>query len=467
MGSFRQSKKLIILVSNARIVFADRQAHGGLTTIASFELDDFIAGGTVPAQLGVLKSRGVELLIVPDYWLGIKPLLISSGKRSMIELYALRKLKGEHPDQPEIENFFDYLPYRGNHGPDGVQVYHFQEILFPQLYRRLEAEGLIPSRVTTPGLLWERKIDQIVTGFEKQGLFLVNLVGSECFFYFFHRGRYLFSRDISVSAQLPMEERLDALAFEIDQSRFLFSQKAKAEIDRICLVTSGDHPIQAEHLSRRLGRDVLALPVSSWAGDGRTPEELNSLLSFGAADFIDAGDHVNLAHRLLRREKEWRPVQTVGLALGSLLVVLLLGLALALAWWAPPAPRDGDLREIAQQRQEMRKIAADIDRLLTERKRPSPVHVLSSLGEAIPSEVRIEKLSLQSSPQPLLTLLGVVSAADAGEFRRVLTQVVGQLKIRFVGNDALTPESVAFEPPDQGENEGLKEYRISLTLKLQ
>jgi len=67
MGLMRMSRKLVILVGSARIVFAERQPRGGLKSIAGFDLEDFIAGRGAAGQFNDLRNRGIELLIVPDY----------------------------------------------------------------------------------------------------------------------------------------------------------------------------------------------------------------------------------------------------------------------------------------------------------------------------------------------------------------------------------------------------------------
>jgi len=222
------SKKIYTLVSNARIMFVEAGPGGGGRTIVSADVNDFVDGTGVDLLLKQLKGCENVLLVVPDFWIGVKSYLISSGKRSIVELFIKRKLRADEPDIPQVENFFDYVKVRNQQGLEGVHVYHFQEGTFPQIYERLAACGLSPRRVTTPGLLWEGKLTESIPDFAATSIFLVHLAGSECFFYFFHRGRYLFSRDISISEHLPADERIDALSFEIDQSRFLFSQKTKA-----------------------------------------------------------------------------------------------------------------------------------------------------------------------------------------------------------------------------------------------
>jgi hypothetical protein len=466
MGFFQERKKLISLISNARIVFAEWAPQAGLKALASFDLDDFLAGAVATLEVEGLRTRGNELLIVPDYWLGIKSLRIAAPKRSVVDQYVRRKLHAEHPDIPEVENFFDHVPYLSEQGEAGVQAYYFQEALFPQLYRRLVEAGLAPERVTTPGLLWESKLGKRIDDFDGQGTFLVNLVGSECFFYFFHRGRYLFSRDISISDQVPVEERLDALSFEIDQSRFLFKQKAKAEIDRIYLISTGKNPIRAEALDRRLGRETSEIPMATWETVEPIAEEFNSLVHFENDDLFPAGQFVNLVHRKLRRELEWRPAQTAGLAVGGLLLLLLLAQRVFLAWWAPVEPDARDLRELVQQKQLLQQVGADADRLLQEARRPELALVLVKLGAALPENVRIEQFSLQAEPQPGLSFEGVIRADNADEFRLTLTRLIDNLKAGYGGNENLSARDVEFTLPEVGDSSGAKQYRFSLNLKI-
>lgn len=462
MISFGKKKKLYTLISNARIVFAEPAPRGGLKTVVSLELDDFLQGRD-SAQLGGYEN---ELLIVPDFWVGVKPFLISSNKRSVIELFVKRKLRAEAPDIPEVEHFFDYVRYRDEQGREGVQVYHLLEVLFAQLHRRLVDCGLRPGRVTTPGLLWEGKLGGRIADFAAAGIFLVNVVGSECFFYFFHRGRYLFSRDISFSEHLPAEDRLDALSFEIDQSRFLFAQKAKAEIDRIYLVSSEKKGVEARALAERLGKATEDLNVESWADAAKAPEELNALLRFSDDELSASGQFINLAHRLVRQELEWQPVQNAGLAVGCCLLLLLLGQTLFLQWWPAKKWQAPNARQQAEQRQTLRKFNADLDLLLQEARRPRITDAVARLARALPESIRLEQFTLAAEPAPLLALEGQVRAAGAERLQEVLALLEENLKTHFPGSAPLKPADMEIGSVEDDDAGRFGAYRVKLRFTL-
>lgn len=466
MISFGKKKKLYTLISNARIVFAEPTPRGGLKTVVSLDLDDFLHGA-VAAQVGnQLGGYENASLIVPDFWVGVKPFLISSNKRSVVELFVKRKLKAEAPDIPEVEHFFDYIRFRDDQGREGVQVYHLLEALFAQLYRRLVDCGLRPGRVTTPGLLWEGKLGGRITDFAAAGIFLVNVVGAECFFYFFHRGRYLFSRDISFSEHLPAEDRLDALSFEIDQSRFLFAQKAKAEIDRIYLVSSGKSGVEARALAARLGKTTEDLDVESWADAARVPEELNALLHFSDDELSASGRFINLAHRQVRQELEWQPVQNAGLAVGFLLLLLLLGQALYLQWWPAEEWQAQVARQQAEQRQTLRKFNADLELLMQEDRRPRVTDAIARLARALPESIRLEQFTIAVEPAPLLSLDGQVRVASAERLPEVLALLEENLKTHFPGSAPPNPAGIEIDSIEETDASRFGSYRIKLRFNL-
>lgn len=466
MTLFGKKKKLHTLVSNARIVFAESAPRGGLRTVASLELDDFLHGGAAAQVCGQLRGYKNELLIVPDFWVGVKPFLISGNKRSVFELFVKRKLKAEAPDIPEVEHFFDYVRFSDEQGREGVQVYHLLEALFAQLHQRLVDFGLRPGRVTTPGLLWEGKLGGRIADFAAAGIFLVNVVGSECFFYFFHRGRYVFSRDISFSENLPTEDRLDALSFEIDQSRFLFAQKAKAEIDRIYLVCSGKNGVEARALAARLGKATEDLDVETWADAATVPEELNALLNFRDNELSASGKFINLAHRLVRKELEWQPVQNAGLAVGCFLLLLLLGQALYLQRWPKKEWQAQSAKQQTEQRQTLRKFNADLDLLMQEAKRPSVSDAIARLAWALPESIRLEHFTIAAEPEPLVELEGQVRAAGAERLQEALAVLEGNLKAHFPGSAPPNPESIEIGSVEETDPSRFGSYRIKLRFNL-
>jgi len=460
-------RKIYTLVNNARITFAEAGSAGELRTVASADINDFIDGAGVDEITSKLKGDGNELLVVPDFWMGVKSYLISSGKRSVVELFIRRKLRADEPDIPEVEDFFDYVNVRDEQGREGVHVYHLQEALFARLYHRLAGCGLCPKRVSTPGLLWEGKLAGLYPDFADVATFLVHLVGSECFFYFFHRGRYIFSRDISISEHLPIEERIDALSFEIDQSRFLFSQKAKAEIDRICLSSSGQPPLPAGQLAERLGRDFEILGADAAPTPLAQAEELYALLHFSTKDLAYSVHQLNLTHRRIRKESEWRPVQMSGLAVGIVLLLILLGQAFFLQWWPATEWQQLDSGKQVEVRQALRNYNANLDLLLQESRRPVFADALARLALALPANMRLTQLTIESQPQAALELRALVAAADAEQFKQTLTLLAEQLKAEFGPAFSLDPRDIEFESsPDEGLTSG-GQYNIQFRCNLQ
>jgi len=458
--------KIYTLVSNARITFAKTSPGGGMRPLSSVDINDFIEGTRLEALLGEVKGSHNELLVVPDFWIGVKFYPISSGKRSVVEPFIKRKLRSDEPDVTEVENFFDYVKVHNDQGQEGAQVYHFQEAFFSRLYQRLADCGLSPRRVTTPGLLWEEKLTGLVPDFSSGATFLAHLVDSECFFYFFHHGRYVFSRDISISENLPVDDRIDALSFEIDQSRFLFSQKTKAEIDRICLASSGQIPISASLLAGRLGRDVSTLPIGVPTDALSKTEELHALQHFSAKELAISSKQLNLSHRLVRQELEWRPVQVSGLTIGIVALLILMAQAFFLQWWPAKEWRQVDSRKQAQMRQSLRTYNSNLDQILQESRRPVFSDVITRLAVALPDNLRLVSFAILSQPQSALELEARVQAANAEQFKKTLSRLSDNIKAEFGPAVSLDTKNIEFES-HLGDGLDGGQYHIKLRCNLQ
>lgn len=466
MGLFGKNRTLYTLVSNARVVFAEPSPGDGLKFLDSYDLEEFLRGD-LPAHLrNQYRHYHNHLLVVPDFWVGVRPFLIASGKRAFVDQFVARKLRDENPELADVGHFFDYTRFKDEQGREGVQVYYLIDPLSPALYRILATSGLRPARVTSPGLIWQQKMAGGVAELPVGGTFLIDPAGAECFFYLFYRGQYLFSRDISFSELLPVDEWLDALAFEIDQSCFLFTQKTKAYIDRFLLVSSGRAGVDAAALEKRIGKAVADFDVVPWGVPSESAEELNVLRHFSFHELSGAGRKINLAHRQDREELEWRLVQNVALASGICLLLLLAAQALFLQFWTPVEWRMAEGKPQAEQRQLLRKYNNDIDLLLQEAKRPRVTESLAGLSRAMPDNVRLESFSLAFEPVPQVTLSGQVNAADAGQLRATLVTLVSNLKAQFAGSDPPAADQVEIGAVEETAPDRFGPYRARMNFKL-
>ncbi|MEX1350797.1 MAG: hypothetical protein AB1Z31_24020, partial [Desulfobacterales bacterium] len=121
-------------------------------------------------------------------------------------------------------------------------------------YKTLSRLGLTPQRITSPALIWQSKIRQKMADFEDGGKCFIELLHNIYHLYFFFEGNFLFSRSIPL-ADLPADspDNLQAITYELNQSLYLFSQRAKAEVNNLYLLSS--ETVTVGGLSEALGRD--------------------------------------------------------------------------------------------------------------------------------------------------------------------------------------------------------------------
>ena len=258
-----------------------------------------------------LKGTHKALCIFPDHWFGSQSFPFQSGKASLIEPFLERKLVSAHPGQKSIRQFFNYRR-TGESGRWNLSVFYLQEDKSFQLYNILKKLNHSPQQITAPAFLWEEALGQSVEDFGRLGTLVVHHTGRECQLYFYHLGLYQFSRSIMLA---DGDEGLEALGYEINQSLYMFSQRAKNDLDRIYIYCDSDQC--REKLCELLDREVINLkplmaPKSSEIPDLPRVAILNGCLR---GTHLRAGSRFfNIMHRELKRVLEWWPVQWAGVA---------------------------------------------------------------------------------------------------------------------------------------------------------
>ena len=253
---FRAPKHHILIADNqdVRWVAADGADQGAC--VCQLPLDSFAGEAAATPELPEgLKRNPPSLGIVPDHWFGSETYPFRSSKPALIEAFLSRKLAESHAEQPGILQFFNY-----KHIPqaDQAPLLYAGFLVEPRwygLYPALRRLKQAPLRITSPGFLWEAHLQKTLPDFGSQAILLVQLEAAEGRLYFYHRGHYVFSRSVSLP---DTEERAAVLIYEINQSLYLFSQKAKCEPDRLLL--QADEPAWAQALHEALGREVTVLP---------------------------------------------------------------------------------------------------------------------------------------------------------------------------------------------------------------
>jgi len=409
------------------------------------------------------------VLVVPDYWVGSTFYKFQSEKKALIETFVERKLAGDHPDLPSITDFFDYSETAGDSEEKGLFVYYLQEAKSYDIYRRLAELNIRPRKITTPAFLWNNKKQLKGAEFHKGGQCLVHMVNSDCFLYFFNHGRFLFSRSIALpESEDGPDEALAALNYEINQSIYLFSQKARSDEIKVHLLSAGSS--NAEALSALMDRDVNDLTsVIRPSMDKKLSRRLSVISAFDQRDLGPHATFLSLTHSQLKKDLEWKPIQVVGILVGLIVLTLLCVESLFLH-------RLASSRNVRMTRSEKQvqietgeaigRYDQALDLMIKEAQRPSLTQTIMKTIKALPDGIQIRELSIDLENSPKLAMKGLVTADNPIEFKNLLSQFLAGLRINFEGSRALRIQNIDFETLENKGDRHLKQYLIQFGFDL-
>jgi hypothetical protein len=416
-----------------------------------FSLAAFLGGAPPPEGPAAGSGpRGFPLLIVPDHWFGQLDFAFQSRKPSVVASFAKRQLQAAHPELPLIEAFYAFRFTRGAREPQRLSIAYLQEPRGYQLYERLEDCGLVPHLITTPALLWEHKLQSRLADFADGGRCLIQVVGPCCFLYFFFGGWFLFSRSITLpDLSLAPEERFGALVYELNQSFYLFAQKAKADVAAIYLVSPrAEDPAR---LTGLLGREVKPLVLGAAQGEPvLAPQGSDSpVAAFIAEAFCLQNGFRGIAHRRLKRELDWKPVQIAAAVVG--VVTLLTIAAESFFLWGgnnagASAVYDASAAEaLAGFNDALAFISAEAGK-------PSPAETVAAVMRSLPAGTRIKTLALAIAERPGLRLEGVMAAPGPEAFETRLASLLDRLNQGFGISPPLGLQDVVCHPEGHGSD---------------
>jgi hypothetical protein len=413
-----------------------------------------------------LQDHSHPLCLFPDHWFGGESYPFQSRKPSLIEPFLERKLSAAYPGLKDIRNFFNYR-HMSKDGENSLGAVFLVEDKGYDLYNVLQRMHHQPQRITSPALIWEERLRDADNDFGRLGTLLIHHTGNECQLYFYHQGHYLFSRSVMVGDAV---EGIDALAFEINQSLYMFSQKAKNELDRVYAVCDDAH-CQAR-LSETLGREVVDLsPLTdrqAKGGDIPGLEPLNDLLQWSRAHRNAA--FFSIIQRQVKRTLEWRPVQLTGIILGLILLLCLVGENLFLRTLRNDENRDHSVIETSMPGSGsgimLSEQASDLAQVLAMAARDMRIDAVYRLPDHLPAPMQLKELDLDLASPTTFKLAAMVRARDTRELTVLLTRVVTQVKGTFenVGTFSLNDIDIRLDRPVQGE--AANRYRIAFQLEL-
>jgi len=387
----------------------------------------------------------------------------------MVDAFVGRKLKTEHPDLPDIHLFSAAVFSKKREKDNDIHVSCLGEPEFYRLFNRLNETGFAPQRITTSAFIWEAKLGHLLADFQDTGVGFVAAIGKISFLYFYHKGRFLFSRDIVVPESAVDEaEGFDALVFEVNQSIYLFSQKTKSDVTYL-IVYDQDEAVAAT-LAERLGRDVIDFrKLEGDAYQKKKPvSEFGPAGAFSEKDVSPQNEFHYVSHKIWQTARDWRPVQVTGIAVG-LLLFLILGAGYFYLFKVSqmeqvPVSQAGNIGGKAP-RMILSEYNDAVNYLLQEQQRLSTRTTLMYLAEALPENVELADATITVAPSSEVVLKCTVGATNTDDFKYTLGKLLGNLKLRFEGVKQVNLKDIEIQAVEaKGEN--FQVYTIAFKFNL-
>jgi hypothetical protein len=429
---FNSRNKIISIVDNEVLYFVEANRRGGKKAVESVKLADLLNDDAdadlIPFSV---RHRVNNLLIVPDYWFENFICKFQSIKKSLADAFVERKLQAQFPQLPDVKYFFDSVSYQREHKERWLYAYFLQDPQFFQLYKTLSRLSLAPHRITSPALIWGSKIRQKMPDFNDGGKCFIELLNNLYHLYFYFEGNFLFSRSIPLAdLSVDSPDNLQAITYELNQSLYLFSQRAKAEVNKLYLVSSQN--LAVDGLSEALDREIedlsfLFTELSDARTDNTPADPIDGFVLF---HFLLKNQFQFVAHKKLKKELEWRPVQAVGMAI-AILLCLLLGLeSIFLHKWSHQnqvAAINSENLDAGKTKQRIRQYNAALDILIEDAERHSPREVIAKIARSLPLEIRMQEIFLKTETDTALDFKGVAKALGSERLKGSLSVLIANL----------------------------------------
>ena len=463
---FEKKYKRVIVVHNDEVCWISNDTTPEKRRFFRLPLEQVLNDERNTLQFPEWLKGNPTLCIIPDHWFGCSTYPFQSKKQSLIEPFLERKLATANPGQKDIRNFFNYR-HRTNDGAGELFALFFQEDKSFRLYDALRKMNLAPQCITSPAFLWEERLQQSDHDFNRMGTLLIHISGQECQLYFYYRGNYQFSRSVMLSDE---SDSMDALGFEINQSLYMFSQKAKSELDRIYLLC--DAPHCRDKLGQSLGREVTDLPSLSgqWPDAVKIPgmEPLDGLLH--PSQMTSGASFFSVIQRQVKQALEWWPVQLAGIIFGLILLLALMGENILLGRMLN---RDKAENQSIQQLLvahdsgvALSESADTLDQVLNMAAQSTLVQKIYRIPESFTPQMQLKNLDLTLESTPTLKLAAWVQARNAEELTVILTRLIAQMKDTFKPAQAFSLNDIDISLDLPGDGQAPNRYQIEFQLEL-
>ncbi len=463
---FGDKNRLIIAVHNDELIWLSNRREQSGKILLRLPLEDVLKGDDLSDRIPKsLIGNYRNLLIVPDHWFGAERYPFQSRKPGLIEPFLQRKLGTEFPGLKDLRHFISYRHgvVAGDEG--GLTAYFLQDAKSFELYRALQKWHLTPRHITTFSFLWMETLAKVSPDFDDSGSLLVHMSGPECLLYFYFKGNYLFSRNVLMAEN---EDRLSALAFEINQSLYMFSQKTKSELSQLYLLDGSSDDL--ENLSQALGRDVIDFNTLLDRSNGMAIDELPLLDGLLHPKlFSKHPSFLTVSHREVRRELEWEPVQWAGIIIGLILLLPLLGENVLLSKKLREQTvgiQHLYLRQPAEDGVSLAEAGDKIDRILQSTEKIKPHDAVYRLLASLPETVRIQEIDMALEGRAEMNLTAVVFARDADHLKDILTRMGEGIRNYFDTARAFSINQVDIRTNDSPGRDQSAAYLISFRVNL-
>ncbi len=407
------------------------------------------------ASLPRHRSGIGSLWIVPDIWLKHEFFPFQPLRESLACSFIERKLKSAYPHLPLLSRFYTFtFVSQGEPARErGLRVFFPQEEKIFRLYEVLQRLNLEPHWITSPALLWAQRLSRVEREFTKHGFLLIDVRGERVFLYFYHQGEFLFSR----SLQMPAENaRAENLLFEINQSNYLFAQKAKSSPQRIR--TSGDAAELKAELEAHLETPIEPLEDP---GGRSLPSGVAFLQGLWSERGVETPPEPHrLTDKRVLEEQRWRPVQWCGIlsALCSLLAFLFIGVFLERQLQnemeTQTVLRGHAARSLAE-------IEEMVDRLLQHSASPAAAEVIGGIEAARPSNIQLQEVKIDTDRRTL-ELAICVNVGEVEGLRHSVKAFAQNLNRRLRLRHPLGMDDFVLHPETLSAESAWKNFRLSL-----
>ena len=451
----RKSQKTLIVATDKTAFSVDICKAEKNISVYSQPLEDINVNGIKNDFASkTRRNRTKTLLVVPDHWFKHEFFLFQSNKDALIRVFLERKLKAAYPKSPFVSQFLSYTTRQREIEHRGISAFYLEDENGYRLHEALCKVGLTPQLITTPALLWAVKFKSLLPGFSKQPALIVHSQKDQAFLYFYCEGDFLFSRKVALQ-----EGNNESLVFEINQSIYLFSQKAKKELG--CIYLIGNETTCIDLLTEAFGKLIHILKFDSQ--DVTIDKEISFLQDLLTLDGISSPDNdYGVTHRRIQQQLKWRPVQWAGILIGAILLIILS----AEHHWID---RVSDLKEIGQQESNtgltLSEYETALDELTGHAKRPSSAFVIAKVVSSLSEFILLNEININLDAS-ILELTATVHAESIDSFRQQLKMFAQGLNTKLKLPRPISLEDITFQIDDVKNATEKLHHRIAFKVNL-